>query len=35
VGKAVVVGFSATSCAALLPARRAARIRVVEALRYN
>jgi putative ABC transport system permease protein len=35
VGKAVVVGFSATLCAAFFPARRAARIRVVEALRYN
>lgn len=33
--KAFAVGFFATLCAALLPARRASRLQVVEALRYN
>lgn len=33
--KAFAVGFFATTFAALVPARRAARLRVVEALRYN
>lgn len=35
VGKAFAVGFFATLCAALIPARRAARLPIVEALRYN
>jgi len=35
VGKAFAVGFFATLCAALIPARRASRLQVVEALRYN
>ena len=35
VAKAFAVGFFATLCAALIPARRAARLPVVEALRYN
>lgn len=33
--KAFAVGFFATLCSALIPARRASRLRVVEALRYN
>jgi putative ABC transport system permease protein len=33
--KAFAIGFSATICAALLPARRASKLKVVEALRYN
>ena len=35
VGKAFAVGFFATLCAALIPARRAARLPIVEALRCN
>ena len=33
--KALAIGFFATFAAALLPARRASRLKVVEALRYN
>jgi len=33
--KAFAIGFSGTLCAALLPARRASKLKVVEALRYN
>jgi putative ABC transport system permease protein len=35
VAKAFTVGFFATLFAALIPARRAARLRIVDALRYN
>src|SRR5437867_793221 len=35
IATAFAVGFAATLCAAVFPARRASKLRVVEALRYN